>query len=772
MEDFVKDNEKHSEEKRKRSRSKKDKHKKDENKIKTKHKKKTEYENDFEEDEEDNNKKTKAVNDSEYIKNNYEDDFEEDSEENEEKLVEQVKSSQILQRLTSHKAPSLMIQKEETNERPTTRNIRRIPQMLNTNNQSIAPSPTSRIINFDNARTIDLESISSSASRYRKFKNLIGMESVIIVFDEIPPVKDYEFYMSMFGSRTKSQIGCQTGDDNKNISIMTEGLYNKENFWCQFPEFNQINNFGREGEGIIDEEIKKKKELDEELLEIFSKNRLKDKKLISLVNCIGKIVSKITELNETNSKQKDDTIFLDHKSDFIFTYGYNELDSQFYSENASVTALHYSTSSIPSTKSKSLFVAVKMEICKIDPKFNNKTFIIEYSGSHYQNVLNVFCAASEVTSLSTSPNNDMVLVAGTISGTILLFDLYENEKFFKSYKINFENNTKKYPIRMTCFDTSHESLDNEFIEINSPIISIHGFSSKLDTDSFSLISLNENGILTLWSIYKVSKQSIEMETNLGLLRPSSTIRMKKREILHPLKTIPSTVYSPTYVIANVMEIITPNKNSNEIMNESQINKKIVEERINILIATGNGCVLNTTASTLGIKKKSTLCKGLRLLTLINENTFEITSIKSSPFSEHIFVVGLCTGSLVIGSIYENNKKIILSPPEDLKLIVTSIEWSPFENGVIYSIHNYNHILIWNINISIHPIITTNLNDSIGGSNIKIWTTKCFIGNDNYAYLLFGLTNGRVQIHRLENILKNDDQKQNKNLDKIINVISF
>ncbi|CEF65622.1 WD40 repeat and WD40/YVTN repeat-like-containing domain and WD40-repeat-containing domain-containing protein [Strongyloides ratti] len=762
--------EKKIEEKRKSGHTKKDRQKKVEKKGEKKKKSKLrqviEYEDDFEEDDDDTSRNTKNISNLESLQNKYENDFEEYSEDDEIKLEEQKNSSKIFQRLNNQKVYNSMGKKEVVVERPITRDIRRVTKNFNNTNQyNTSSSSVSRIINFDNARTINLESISSSLSRYNKFKNLIDIEAVTIFFDHIPPIKDYDFYMSMFGSKTKSQVGCQTGDDNKNIGIMTDGLFEKVNFWCQFPELDQTINWGTEGDKIIDNEIKKKEQLDEELFETFNKNKLRDEKLIKLVDAMEKIVNKITEVNEVNMKQKEGSI-LDHKSDFNFTYGYNELNNQFYSENASVTALHYSTSSLSNTKSKFLFVAVKMGVCKIDSKFNNKSFIIQYSTSNYKNIINIFCTTGEVTTLCTSPNNNTTLVAGTISGTILLFDFYESEKFFKKYKFNFDNNIQIYPVRMASFDTSYESLNNEFIEINSPIVSVYGFTSKFDTISFSLISLNENGILTLWNVYKIETPSIEIETNLGLHRPSSKLQMKKCEVLYPLKTIPSIIYSPTHVIANFMGIILPKNNKNDIQSKNIVTGK----GINILIATGNGYVLNTTVSTLGIKKKTNFCNGPRLLTLLDENTFEITSIQSSPFSEHIFAIGLCTGNLIIGSIYDKGIKIILSPPISSKFIVTSIEWSPHENGVIYSIHNYNNLLIWNINISKSPIAVIDLTTSIGDENIKISTTKCFIGEDNYPYLIFGLTNGKVQIHRLENVLKIDDRKKNKSLDEILNNI--
>uniref|UniRef100_A0A0N5A2N2 WD_REPEATS_REGION domain-containing protein n=1 Tax=Parastrongyloides trichosuri TaxID=131310 RepID=A0A0N5A2N2_PARTI len=757
MDNISKRKDKKKDEKRKHTLfSDKDKERRKKEKKKSKVKTESEYVDDFEKDEEEIRKEIAST-------TLYEDDFEEDSDEDPEKLKEQVASSKLVERLNNRKTIILSEKKEEIMERPVTRSIRRLPQEIGTSKNDINISnSSSRIIDFDNARTIDLASISSSATRFSKFKNLIGMEPVTYPFEGIPPIKDYDFYMSMFGSTTKSQVGCQTGDDNKDVNIMTDGLSEKENFWCQVPELNQNNNWGREKEKMMDDDIKEKELFDENLLETYSKNHLNDDKLIKLVEAMDKFIRKVNEINEDKN---DDGLILEYKSDFNFTYGYNELISQFYSDNASVTALHYRTSSMTSNKAILLYVSIEMEICKIDTKFNNCSFIFEYSTSNYKRPLRIFCVSGEVTSLCTSPNNDMALIVGTNSGTIVLFDLNENEKYFKKYQFNFENNICLFPIRLPSFDNSHESLNNAHLETNCSIISVYAFASKLDTTTFSLISLNEFGILTLWNVYNVEISTIEIETNFGVLRPSSALRMMKKEILYPLKASPSTEYSPTKVIANAMEVILFNKNINNDKKESII------ENINILIATNKGYILNTTGSTSGIKKSSTFSKGLRLLKLLSDGkTFEITSLSISPFSSHLFGVGLCTGQIVIGSIYENKEKIILTPPASSKLIVSSIEWSPNENGIIYSIHNYNRLLIWNLNIETYPINVTDLSQSIGGNDIKIFTTKAFISHDGYSYLIFGLNNGNIQIHRLEKISKSTNN--NENLDKIINNIIF
>ncbi|KAK6024720.1 hypothetical protein OSTOST_09467, partial [Ostertagia ostertagi] len=63
-----------------------------------------------------------------------------------------------------------------------------------------------RRIDFSSASTIDPNAFTEMNERYRKLRELIVLEPTFYTIVDIPPIKDYDFYMELFGQSGKSQV--------------------------------------------------------------------------------------------------------------------------------------------------------------------------------------------------------------------------------------------------------------------------------------------------------------------------------------------------------------------------------------------------------------------------------------------------------------------------------------------------------------------------------------------------------------------------------------
>uniref|UniRef100_A0AC35U0X8 WD_REPEATS_REGION domain-containing protein n=1 Tax=Rhabditophanes sp. KR3021 TaxID=114890 RepID=A0AC35U0X8_9BILA len=580
-------------------------------------------------------------------------------------------------------------------------------------------SAGSRIIDFENApRTIDLDASTKSAARFHQFKELVGLESVSNVLESIPPIKDYDFYMALFGQVGKIQVGSQSGDDNVSVECQSEEV-DKASVWVQHPS-NDTKGWDREG-GEVENDIEEEERKENELYESFKKSHMTNDKLIKLVSLTSKLVEAITGLE---SRQKTKAISrIENKSEFPFSYGYDEISHEMFAVQSTVTAMAFN-------ESDKVAVCVYMKESKFD-KHNKQSFVLEFNIFDFMIPSKIFKTFGQVNSLGYSVDKDNYLACGLTNGVVVLYDLKKSESGCEELVFKFNNEKKTFPIRSPSYDTSFEFLDGKGSE-PCPIVGVHCMGSKEDNTVLQVVTLDELGILSVWTVLENIRNIQNIEFNMGLY-PNSNLFLTRAETLKPFKAIPQTILSSTRVIANQMATIT-SKNS-----------------FNFLIGTDKGCVLNLS------KFKKLTASGPRLLTFKEIKDTEIISIKVSPFNNYIFAIGTAAGFIAICDTLDGNKKVLLVPPTSSRHPVTFLEWSPVEPTTLYSIHNNVKLLAWNIQVGKSPLLISDLRKSFG-TLATITSTLSFLGINDYPFLGFGLSNGTTQIHRLEKISKNNFEK--------------
>ncbi|PIO58181.1 hypothetical protein TELCIR_20389, partial [Teladorsagia circumcincta] len=137
-----------------------------------------------------------------------------------------------------------------------------------------------RRIDFSSASTIDPNAFTEMNERYRKLRELIVLEPTFYTIVDIPPIKDYDFYMELFGQSGKSQSSTQTGSDDVSEETQTEESLN-EIKWTQHPPHDDYG-WGLESIAHEDPDLKENEEM-----AMFRENHLQNPRLKHFLEAAG-----------------------------------------------------------------------------------------------------------------------------------------------------------------------------------------------------------------------------------------------------------------------------------------------------------------------------------------------------------------------------------------------------------------------------------------------------------------------------------------------------
>ncbi|KAK6035339.1 hypothetical protein COOONC_27156, partial [Cooperia oncophora] len=138
------------------------------------------------------------------------------------------------------------------------------------------------------------------------------LEPVFHTIADVPPIKDYDFYLELFGQSGKNQSSTQTGSDDVNEETQTEEPLN-EIKWTQHPPHDD-NGWGSESTAREDTDSKENEEM-----AMFRENHLQNPRLKQFIEAAGQVV---IDLITSRQKTASD-LLLQNKSVFSFSLGYN-----------------------------------------------------------------------------------------------------------------------------------------------------------------------------------------------------------------------------------------------------------------------------------------------------------------------------------------------------------------------------------------------------------------------------------------------------------------
>ncbi|GMR39820.1 hypothetical protein PMAYCL1PPCAC_10015, partial [Pristionchus mayeri] len=517
-------------------------------------------------------------------------------------------------------------------------------------------SASERKIAFSNVTTVNTVAVSESNDRYRMLRNLIGgLERKSTVLLAHPPVKDYDFYIDMFGNNGKAQIFTQTGEDNVTEESQTEQeeMVTK---WTQQPaQFQDAIGWGAEGGSHSYGHE------DEDLALFRGPSAAQSEALHKFMDVAAGVMFDLL----ASTRHSGEYFSMQNKSKFSFSAGYNNFQLVPTANESKITAI---------TRSKTdeySFLCAFHVLQSNHQSIVRRSLLVEYPLDRNAPPQRLYLAQSVVNSASYSDDGTM-LFAGLLDGSIVAWDLYESTTAF-DHRLPWLDSRDGIALREPSFDTSFMSSimhDGRTFAI----VGIHVVGSS-GGSVFQLCALDECGNISTWTVERQAKPPGTQGC-----RPGSRLLLTFSSIVRPDSAVMRQSHSG-YIMANCLAAMP-------------------EDQMQLLIGTDIGFIACLS------RGKAGGYNGPRMYKSPLHVYGEVLCMRFSPYEPKILATGLSTGSVSLHKAGQVGALVILTPPASSRTPVSLIEWSPMSDFLLlyvslaflfsYTVHESGHVLTWNM----------------------------------------------------------------------------
>uniref|UniRef100_A0A158P8S1 WD_REPEATS_REGION domain-containing protein n=1 Tax=Angiostrongylus cantonensis TaxID=6313 RepID=A0A158P8S1_ANGCA len=545
-------------------------------------------------------------------------------------------------------------------------------------------SATSRI-DFTSTSDVNHSAVAEADERYRKLNSLIMIEHVTYTIVDQPPMKDYDFYMELFGKSGRSLLSTQTGDDNLSEETQTEETTNAIK-WTQHPprvrgfnlltfftffaicggnrRYTEMNGYGWGTESGVHVDANSQEDMN---TAIFRENHLQNSRLKRFLETASQVVIDLISARRRLSME----IEMSNKSVYPFSSGFNTFELGPLAQSSRVTTITFNPKE-PDLVLVGFFVEESLA-----EDIVNRTLLVEYFMENDRPPKRLFSSEGEVTSTCYT-NDNTTLIAGVSDGVVEVYDLLEPSSTFSS-SLPWIDSPGNIPLRSPAYDSSFLSSTLSDGKAH-PIIDVQVMENEIES-SCQVASLDQSGTISLWIVLRNSQGQPGV-------RPQSHLSLQLLALIRPDPFVMRSSSQPTPLLATCM---------------------VTRSHPPLFLVGFRGV------------HGEVLCARM--------SPFEASLILVS-FSERkcyvdMLEVGLSTGSLLVYSTGHVNP-IVLTPPASSQKPAISVEWSPISSTVLYSLHGHTRLLVWDLSKGLVP---QGVHD--------LWQQA------------LGLSSGTVEIHALE-----------------------
>uniref|UniRef100_A0A8C2YI44 Cytoplasmic dynein 2 intermediate chain 1 n=1 Tax=Chinchilla lanigera TaxID=34839 RepID=A0A8C2YI44_CHILA len=461
---------------------------------------------------------------------------------------------------------------------------------------------------------------------------------------DLPPVNEYDMYIRNFGKKNTKQAYVQYNEDNVERDIQTEDIETRE-AWTQHP-----------GEGAIVS---------------GGDPRLA---LNSLLACLGKVIAVLLEEDRlaaepTCSPREQDSTLLISDSACRLDTGLPFL------QNRKVSCLH------ASQVQRQMMVSVhdlpgKAFAQPLDLRYILCIWDI-WQPSGPQKVL---ICESKVTCCSFSPFKAYLLFAGTVHGSVVVWDLREDSRIHHYIRLSDCSWTFRTPTFSTdgvLMSVNHQSP----LQAVEPICTtpsrkqsfvLSPFSTPEASGlSFHIASLDESGVLNVWVVVELPKTDIAGSvSDLGLI-PGGRIKLVHSAVIHlggSLSHKGSEFGGPTQTL-NI--------------------KFLPSDPSHFIVGTDVGLITHGTRQDLKVSPKSFKPQQCAL------GAVKVNVIDFSPFGEPIFLAGCSDGCLRLHQM-SSEWPLAQWNSSTRGHAITGLQWSPTRPAVFLVQDAGSTVYVWDL----------------------------------------------------------------------------
>nr|XP_060638550.1 cytoplasmic dynein 2 intermediate chain 1 isoform X1 [Anolis sagrei ordinatus] len=360
---------------------------------------------------------------------------------------------------------------------------------------------------------------SQQKKRSAELLRLIDLDfSVSVCLLDLPPVNEYDMYIRNFGKINTKQAYCQWNEDNLDRDIQTEEIETQEK-WTQHPGETALVCGGLKSTSDVSPLTPK----------------IDSQRLASFLRSACQVIEVLLEEDQVaiqprrNLRSRPSSLSISDRC-FQLNTDLPFLNGPMFFLGRKISHLHISQAQrqallsvhgLPE-KSSGLLLDRKYIICVWNV----------WQPSSPQKLL--FCE-SQVTCCCFSPSKAILVFAGTVDGSVLVWDLREDSRMHFSMKVNETNWTFRSPtfstdgvfapINHTCPVLTIEPISTSVFKEQNSGLSYLSFQEEMLGLSFQIASMDENGTLTLWVVVELQKGDLAgSQSDLGLI-PGGKIKL-------------------------------------------------------------------------------------------------------------------------------------------------------------------------------------------------------------------------------------------------------
>ncbi|XP_045145793.1 cytoplasmic dynein 2 intermediate chain 1 isoform X2 [Echinops telfairi] len=357
-------------------------------------------------------------------------------------------------------------------------------------------------------------------TRSTKLLRLIDLDfSITFSLLDLPPVNEYDMYIRNFGKKNTKQAYVQYNEDNVERDIQTEEIETRE-VWTQHPGESAIVSGGSENKEISDATIIPK---------------IDTPRLSNFLRAACQVIAVLLEEDRVaaapgwNIKAQENTLLFSDSSSQLNT-------SLPFLRNRKVSCLHASQ-----VQRQTMVSVHDLPEKTFSDQLDQRYILCIWDIWQPSSPQKVLICDSKVTCCCFSPFTAFLLFAGTLHGSVVVWDLREDSRIHHYVKLD----DCFWTFRIATFSTdgvltsvNHQSPLQAIEPVSTSVCKkqnfvLSPFSTQEETSglSFHIASLDESGVLNVWVVVELPKVDIAGSiSDLGLI-PGGRIKLVHSSVI-------------------------------------------------------------------------------------------------------------------------------------------------------------------------------------------------------------------------------------------------
>ncbi|XP_075443936.1 cytoplasmic dynein 2 intermediate chain 1 isoform X3 [Ascaphus truei] len=593
----------------------------------------------------------------------YDDDFEEDSDVESKEPVKKQGGITVCKNAEMEEIQrAIILENEKIASFPSIQRQKRFDQELKQEQQDSPNKGPHRgvFIDFGSAKQqlIGRHVASKQKKRSAEILRLIDLDfSLTFSLLDLAPVKEYEMYIRNFGKTNTKQAYIQCNEDCVDREVQTEEIDIEEK-WTQHPGESAVVCGGHKNDTSVN---------------VVPIAKVDSQRLTSFLRSACQVIAVLLE--EDRAEKQSDWKLQSEESCMSISDGCFQLNTNLpFLHDRNIYSLHFSQ------VQRHILLTVH-GLCNNSGavRLDNKYIICVWNIWEPSTPQKVLICESEVKCCCFSPGKAALVFAGTVDGSVLVWDLREDSSMHHTMSISHTN----WTFRSATFSTdgvftkiNHTGVIMAIEPVSSVVYKDHAISTLSSPEeksglSFQIASLDESGHLILWVVVELRKVDLAgSQSDLGLI-PGGKVKLVHSSAIH----LNGDFFSKDVISFGIPETLNI--------------KFLPQDSNHFVIGTDIGLVSHGTRYGLIVPPKQ--YKPLQSKT----RPVKVTAIDFSPFGVPAFLAGCSDGCIRLHMITAECPVMQWNDSTNGHSI-TSLQWSLTRPTVFFVLDATCCIYIWDL----------------------------------------------------------------------------